>query len=66
MTMDHFYPGCYYKNADGTNKLIASGENCLSRTNMCFWKDPSDVPSGIKTRSCMRNEPNIGFREVDK
>ena len=39
------------KNADGTNKIIAAGDKCLVATGKCFWKDPSDVKHGVKTRS---------------
>ena len=49
--MDHIYHGCFLKNADGTNKIIAAGDKCLVATGKCFWKDPSDVKHGVKTRS---------------
>ena len=46
--MDHLYHGCYYKNADGTNRLTAPVEDCILQTSRCFWKDPGVVISGVK------------------
>ena len=43
------YHGCFYKNADGTNKIIRAGEECSVPTGECFWKDPCDVKNGVKT-----------------
>ena len=45
------YHGCFTKKADGTNKLIGPREKCLIPTAQCFWKDPKNVRSGIKTLS---------------
>ena len=56
MTMDQIYHGCVYANADGTRKIMASGENVLVRTNKCFWKDPVDVVTQIKTHSMTKKE----------
>ena len=64
--MDRFCHSCYYKNTDGTNKIIAAGENCLLRTNKCFWKDPCDVSNGVKTRSRAKSELTVNFRAVDR
>ena len=51
--LNNFY--CYRKwikfiNADGTNKILAKGNDCLVRTNRCFSKDPSDVVAHVRTR----------------
>ena len=54
--MELIYHGCFTKNADGTNKLIGPGEKCLTPTAQCFWKDPKDVRSGVKTRSQSANQ----------
>ena len=48
--MERVYHGCAYVNGDGTRKLIAEGHSCLVPTNKCFWKDPSDVATHVKTR----------------
>ena len=50
------YHCCFTKNADGTNKLIGPGEKCLTPTAQCFWKDPKDVRSGVKTCSQSANQ----------
>ena len=64
--MDKIYHGSFYKNADGTNKIIAAGECCLAPTDKCFWKDPYDVKHGVKTRSRANNQPTISFQAVNK
>ena len=57
------YHGCFTKNADGTNKLIGQGEKCLTPTAQCFWKDPKDVCSGVKTRSQSANQPTVNTED---
>ena len=42
--------GCFYKNADGTNKIIAAGEACPVPTDECFWKDLCNVRHGGKDK----------------
>ena len=63
--MGLIYQGCMTKNADGTNKLIGSGEKCVTPTAQCFWKDPQDVRSGIKTRSQSAKQPTVGTQDYD-
>ena len=37
VTMEQrIYHGCFYKNADGTNKIIKTGDECLVSTDECF------------------------------
>ena len=48
---ERIYHGCFTRNADGTNKLLLKGENCLFSTNNPFWKYPEGIPTGVKTRS---------------
>ena len=64
--MDKIYHGCFYKNSDGTNKIIVAGERCFAPTDTCFWKDPNDVKHRVKTRSSANNEPTVSFQPVDK
>ena len=63
--MQRLYHGCFLKNADGTNRIIAPGEKCLVATDKCFWKDPSDVVNRVKTRSQVKNEPAVEFKTFD-
>ena len=42
-TMNRIYYGCMFKNAVGTNRIIAAGEICLITTSKCFWKDSCNV-----------------------
>ena len=53
--------GCYFANADDTNKSIASGDDYVLSTNRCFWKHPDDVNSHIKTRSMTNSKPDFGW-----
>ena len=64
--MDRIYHGCANANADGTNKIITKGSDCLVRTNKYFWKDPTDVVTHIKTRSMTKKEPCISRRAFNK
>ena len=43
--------GCFTKNIDGTNRIIANDEKCLVPTSRPFWKYIEDIPAGVKTRS---------------
>ena len=63
--MDRLWHGCYYEIADGTNRIIASGENCLLRTNKCFWKAPCDVASVVKAKSHAKSKLTVSFQAVD-
>ena len=65
--MEHcIYHGCFYKNADGTNKIIKAGEKSLVPTDECFWKDPCDVKHGVKTRSRAKNEPKVTLKDFNR
>ena len=57
------YHGCFTKNADGTNKLIGPGEQCLTRTAQCFWKDLKNVCSGVKTHSQLANQLTVSTED---
>ena len=57
------YHGCFTKNADGTNKLTGPREKCLTPTAQCFWKDPKDVHSGVKTRSQSANQLTVSTED---
>ena len=41
--MEKIYHACMTKNADGTNKIIDPGEQCLIPTNNPLWKLPQDI-----------------------
>ena len=53
--MAFIYHGCFKKNADGTNKFICPGDKRPTPTAQCFWKDPNNVRSGVRTRSQLDN-----------
>ena len=60
------YHGCFYKNADGTNKVIKADEKCLVPTEECFWKDSCDVKHGVKTMSRAKNEPKVTLKNFNR
>ena len=49
--MPYIYHGCFRKNSDSTNRIIANNEQCPITTSRPFWKYMEDVPDGVKTRS---------------
>ena len=60
--MEKVYRSCMTKNADGTNKIIGPGEQCLIPTNNPFWKQPQDIKNcGVKTRSCTKKEAMVSI-----
>ena len=55
--MNRIYPGCFTKNADGTNKFILAGERCLCPTAKPFWKFHEKIEMfGVKTGSQTKSE----------
>ena len=60
------YHSCFHKNADGTNKIIKTGDKCLIPMNECFWKDPCDVKHRVKTRSHAKNEPRVTLKDFNR
>ena len=66
VTMEQrIYHSCFYKNADGTNKIIRAGEECSVSTEECFWEDPCDIKIGLKTRSREKNEPVVTLKDFN-
>ena len=71
--MANIYHGCFRKNADGTNRIIANNENCLISTSRAFWKYIEDISAGVKTRSQYKRQKlvdritfDIYFRNKNK
>lgn len=56
----------YDENADGTNRLIGSGEKCLVPTARPFWQYIEDIPNiGVKTRSQYKMQPTVSNWSFD-
>ena len=62
----HIYHGCFYKNADGKNKIIKTGDKCLVPTDECFWKDPCEVKHGVKIKSRAKNESRVTLKSFNR
>ena len=60
------FHGCTYANFDGTRKLINASHKCLVPTNKCFWKDPCDITTQIKTRSMTKEERVVPLKLFNK
>ena len=63
--MFNIYHDCFRKNADGTNRIIANGEDCLIPCSKPFWKYIEDIPSGVKTRSQCKRQELLNGRTFD-
>ena len=62
----HIYHGCFYKNADGKNKIIKTDDKCLVPTDECFWKDPCEVKHGVKTKTRVKNESRVTLKSFNR
>ena len=61
--IDH---GCMTKNADGSNKLIGTGKQCIISTAAWFWKNPCDIKNtSVRTRSQTKNLPTVCIKDYD-
>ena len=51
MDQNKVFHGCFNENRDGTNRVIAPGEKCITPTSEPFWKYPEDIFASVRTRS---------------
>ena len=51
MDQNKVFHGCFDKNRDSTNRVIAPGEKCITPTSEPFWKYPEDIFASVRTRS---------------
>ena len=51
MDQNKIFHGCFNKNRDGTNRVIAPGEKCITPASEPFWKYPEDIFASVRTRS---------------
>ena len=63
--MPRIYHGCFPKNADGANRIITPGEECLVPTDKFVWKDSFNVIIRVKTRSQAKTDPAVDFKTFD-
>ena len=63
--MANIYHGCFRKNDDGTNRIIANNKNCLIPTSRAFWKYIQDIPAGVKTPSQYNRQKLLDRRTFD-
>ena len=64
--MDCIYHGCFRKNTNDTNRIIAPNELCLVPTAKPFSKYNEDIPStGVKTRSQHNKQPLVTSEAFD-
>lgn len=63
--MNRTYHAGWLKYSNGTNKIIDRGEKCLAPTNICFWKDPSNIVNAVRTRFQLKNEPIAHWKTIN-
>ena len=72
MDQNKVFHGCFNKNRDGTNRVIAPGEKCITPTSEPFWKYPEDIFASVRTRSQeqkyqqQKNLPKPNFKNILK
>ena len=55
----------FRKNIDGTNRIIAHGENCLVPASGAFWKYIEDVSARVKPCSQYKKQKAVDQRMFD-
>ena len=63
--MAEIYHGCFTKNIDGTNRIIANEEKCSVPTSRAFWKYIEDIPAGVKTCSQYKKQKVVDRKTFD-
>ena len=72
MDQNKVFHGCFDKNRNGTNRVIAPGEKCITPTSEPFWKYPEDIFASVRTRSQeqkyqqQKNLPKPNFKNILK
>ena len=72
MDQNKIFHGCFNKNRDGTNWVIAPGEKCITPASEPFWKYPEDIFASVRTRSQeqkyqqQKNLPKPNFKNILK
>ena len=66
MDQKNVFHGCFNKNRDGTNRLIAPGQKCITPTSEPFWKFPQDITSGVRTRSQEQKQKKVTRTQFKK
>ena len=63
--MNRTYHAGWLKYSNGTNEIIDRGEKFLAPTNICFWKDPSNIVNTVRTRFQLKNEPIVHWKTIN-
>ena len=63
---NNVFHGCFNKNKDGTNRLIAPGQKCITPTSEPFWKFPQDITSGVRTRCQEQKQKRVTRTQFKK
>ena len=63
---NNVFHGFFNKNRDGTNRLIAPGQKCITPTSEPFWKFPQDITSGVRTRSQEQKQKKVTRTQFKK
>ena len=63
---EKIYHSCLNKKKDGSNRLFEKGDLCCTPTNSPFWKRPSDVTNGARTRSQEKEQKKVDVEEFNR
>ena len=60
------YHGRFNKNKDGSNRLFEKGDQCCIPICEPFWKQPWDVPDGIRTQAQEKEQKKVKLDDFNK
>ena len=63
---EKIYHVCLNKNKDGSNRLFEEGDKCCITINCPFWKQPWDIPNGVKTRAQEKDQKKVNTDDFNK
>ena len=63
---NNVFHGCFNKNRDSTNQLIAPRQKCITPTSEPFWKFSQDITSGVRTRSQEQKQERVTRTQFKK
>ena len=66
MDQKNVFHGCFNKNRDSKNQLIAPRQKCITPTSEPFWKFPQDITPGVRIRSQEQQKKKVTRTQFKK
>ena len=60
------YHGCLNKNKGRSNRLFEKGDQCCIPIYEPFWKQPWDMPDGVRTRAQEKEQKKVKLDDFNK